>query len=455
LADERWQVVEITGAAWKIVSDPPVRFRRPAGMRPLPEPVPGGNLAELLDFVNIADADWPLLAACTLAALLPTGPYPILAVHGEQGSAKTTAARVLRALIDPNRAPLRAQPRNEHELMIAAQNGWLIALDNLSYLPPWLSDALCRLSTGGGFAARELYTDSDEILFDAQRPVLLNGISELTTRADLLDRTVDLSLPRIRDEQRRPEAEFWAAFENARPRLLGSLLDAVVTGLRRLPSVELEQHPRMADFARRAVAAEPAFASPNGSFLAAYTGNRAATNEMVLESSPLGGALLSVAAETFIGNATTLLDRLRAHASDEARAHRNWPKDGRLLSNALRRMAPNLRAVGVEIEFDAPGLRRGIRLSMNAQSSVRSVPSVRSMPATATQAAATQAREDPALNPSASVARATPDAADAADAEMRNELSPALGDQPITDEQLNLLGTAQYGRIRREYEDRP
>src|SRR5271166_2330593 len=88
----------------------------------------------------------------------------------------------------PNVAPVRALPREERELMIAANNGHVLAFDNLSSLPGWLSDALCRLASGGSFALRRLYTDADEVLFQAARPAILNGIEDIITRQDLADR---------------------------------------------------------------------------------------------------------------------------------------------------------------------------------------------------------------------------------------------------------------------------
>jgi hypothetical protein len=100
----------------------------------------------------------------------PSGLYPLLATSGEQGSAKTVLSKILKALVDPNVAPARALPREERELMIAANNGYLLAFDNLSSLPTWLSDALCRLASGGSFAVRQLYTGHDEVLFQAFRP---------------------------------------------------------------------------------------------------------------------------------------------------------------------------------------------------------------------------------------------------------------------------------------------
>jgi hypothetical protein len=288
LADPEWRAVEVRPDGWHIITRPPVRFRRPKGMLPLPAPTGGGRLEDLRRFVNVADdAGWRLLAAWLLAALRPRGPYPVLVLSGQQGSAKSTAARVLRSLIDPNAAPLRSEPQEPRDLMIAANNGWLVALDNLSGLPGWLSDALCRLATGGGFSTRELYSDAEETIFDAMRPCLLTGIEDLATRGDLLERSILLSLPPILEHARRAERVFWRDFEAVRPRLLGALLDAVAGALRELPGVRLDRLPRMADFAEWAVAGERALGWPAGSFEAAYRANRQEANETALEASPL------------------------------------------------------------------------------------------------------------------------------------------------------------------------
>src|SRR5207253_279153 len=154
----------------------PVRFRRTRGMLPLPIPEPGGRLDTLRDFVNADDDGWTLATAWLVGTLRPDRPFPVLGIHGEQGSGKSTQARMLRGLVDPNVADLRSCPRKEHDLVLAAVNGWIVGLDNVSRLPDWLSDALCRLSTGAGFGTRQLYTDADESLFAAKRPILLNGI---------------------------------------------------------------------------------------------------------------------------------------------------------------------------------------------------------------------------------------------------------------------------------------
>jgi integrase len=162
-----------------------------------------------------------------VAALRPDRPFLILAVNGEQGSAKSTLCRMARAPLDPNISPLRRPPRDDRDLMIAASNGWVVGYDNLSGIRPELSDTLCCLATGGGFGTRELYTDDDEKLFAAMRPVLVNGIEDLATRADLLDRALTLTLPVISDERRRDEGGLWRQYEEVRPRVLGALLDAL------------------------------------------------------------------------------------------------------------------------------------------------------------------------------------------------------------------------------------
>lgn len=364
LADPAWRAIEITADGWRVVAEPPVRLRRPRGMLALPAPEPGGQLAELRTFVNLpAEEEWRLVVAWLLAALRPTGPYPILVLHGEQGTGKSTLARVLRRLVDPNTADLRGDPRETRDLMIAASNGWVLAFDNLSRISPWLSDAFCRLATGGGFATRELYSDTDETLIDAQRPVLINGIEELVTRGDLLDRALITYLKPIADADRRSEREFWAAFDRARPRLLGALLDAVVAAHRRLPEVRLEGRPRLADFAEWVAAAEPALGWVPGSFLAVYQGNRAAGTDLALDVSPVAVVMRDLAERgPWTGTATELLDRLTALAGERMTKQPAWPRSPRALSNALRRLAPNLRAVGISVAFDHREAGTGRRL---------------------------------------------------------------------------------------------
>jgi hypothetical protein len=275
-----------------------------------------------------------------------------LVLSGEQGSAKSFVAGLLRALVDPNTAPLRSLPREDRDLFIAANNGYCIAFDNVSSLPPWLSDALCRIATGGGFATRKLYTDGDEALFDAMRPIALNGIEDFVTRGDLADRSLILRLDPIPEHRRRPEKELLATFEAARPRILGALLDAVAHGLRELPNTRLDQLPRMADFAMWATACEGAL-WPVGSFRHAYDRNRADANESIIESDAVALAVRSLMAtcSTWEGFVAALLPVLTEKAGERAAKAKAWPDTARALSGVLRRAAPHLRRVGIYIVF--------------------------------------------------------------------------------------------------------
>ena len=355
LGDSRCRAIRVDAAGWNLVARPPVRFRRAAGMLALPVPERGGSLDELRPFVNVRrdddDGDFALFVGSLVAAFRPQGPYLVLVHQGEQGSAKSTVARVWRRLIDPNKAELRSQPKEPRDLAIAANNAWCICLDNLSRIQPWLSDGLCRLATGGGFATRALYTDAEESIFDAQRPILLNGIDSVATRGDLLDRSILLTLPRV--ERYREESEFWAEFEEVRPRILGALLDAVSVALRREAGTQLTVSVRMADAARWVVAAEPALPWSRGTFIKAYAANRADANTLALETSPFAIELQAFVRERmgFEGTAKELLEGIERSVKDSTRKLQSWPKTPRGVSGALRRLAPNLRGLGFKVEF--------------------------------------------------------------------------------------------------------
>ena len=295
--------------------------------------------------------------------------------------------------VSPLRAPLRALLREDRDLFIAASNGHVLAFDNVSGLPAWISDTLCRLATGGGFAVHQLYSDQDEVLFDAARPVILNGIEDIVTRPDLADRAVFLTLEPIAEQRRRPEAELWAAFELERPRILGVLLDAVVHGIRQLPETRLEKLPRMADFALWASACETAL-WPAGTFWSAYCGNRDEAVEGVIDADPIAAAVraLMTTRTVWTGTAADLLGALAAEVGERAARSKTWPDSPRALSGRLRRAATFLRKVHIELSFGREGRARTriitITMAMATTSSVPendgarpSTPSASSAPA--------------------------------------------------------------------------
>ena len=165
LGDSTWRAVAIDTNGWNIVDKPDVHFRRSSGQRAMPEPARGGSIALLRKYVNVEPADLPLLFGWLTAALRPTGPHPLLVITGEQGSAKSTLARICRLLVDPHTTPLRAEPKDNRDLMVAALHGWVQAYDNLSAMPDWLSNGLCRLVTGGGISTRGLFTNHEEVVW--------------------------------------------------------------------------------------------------------------------------------------------------------------------------------------------------------------------------------------------------------------------------------------------------
>lgn len=147
LGGPTWEAVEVSAHGWRVVADPPVRLIRSTGI--LPGPVRGGSIEALRALIHVAsEQDYRLLVGWLLGALRSDGPYPLLSIVGEQGSGKSMSARVVRRLIDPHVAELRAEPRSIDDVMIDATRSRVVALDNLSHLEPWLSDALCRVSTG-------------------------------------------------------------------------------------------------------------------------------------------------------------------------------------------------------------------------------------------------------------------------------------------------------------------
>jgi len=358
LGDVAWRCIEVTAAGWRIIDTPSrIRFRRPAGLQELPAPVAGGSLLDLAPFLNCAtEADQMLVLAWLVAALRPASRYPVLGLNGEQGSGKSTVARRLRELIDPNLAMLRASPREEDDLLIAAHNGWCINLDNVSHLPPWLSDGICRLSTGAGWAKRQLYTDSEETIFMASRPVLLNGIGDLFSRGDLLDRSIIVTLPAIPESARKLDKCMDIEFTALRPHILGGLLDVVVHAIQWLDKTEVEDLPRMADFAVWACAAAPAMGTDAATFLRGYQENRKLGDQLVIEGSLVAQATMAFMEKevsgTWRGSAKALLDRLTPEINEETAKGRDWPKTGRGLSAELRRVAPALRKRGIDIQFE-------------------------------------------------------------------------------------------------------
>lgn len=352
--DPDWSEIYVDRTGWEVGPGGGVAFRRPHRMKPLPLPdesvTPAEGFARLWKYANVKPADRVLVAAFILGAFKPQGPYPLLMVSGEQGTGKSTFSRLLKRLIDPSAAPLRQPPKEPRDVLVAALNTWLLCLDNLSWLPPDLSDTLCRISTGGAISERTLHTNLAETLVEVQRPVVMNGIEELATRPDLAQRGIHVELEPV--SRVLPEAKLFRDFDADAPAIFGALLTALAVCVGTHEGVKLDPMPRMADFAQWAAAGMTTLGFQTSDFLAAYHANQDAGLKQGLDSSPVGRAVVEFMAtrNEWRGTASELLASLRDLADANDVRSRQWPKVPRALSAALTRLAPALRSAGIHRE---------------------------------------------------------------------------------------------------------
>lgn len=295
---------------------------------------------------------WRCISVWISKAMTPGGPYPILMVVAEQGSGKSTFCRMTSELIDHRIGAVQSAPSTERDLLILADNVHLILMDNLSHLPNWLSDSLCRLATKGAFATRTLFENSELTIFEVCRPVVVNGISDFAVNADLLDRGLVVQLKAIPESNRRTEKEIFHEFEKLKPKLLGAFYAAASEGLRILPTLKPNKLPRMADFALWGMAVEEALGFQKGDFMEAYESNRRDITALSLESSMVAQAVLAYMDFTGTLELTPkeLLKKLNMNAED-GRKVPGWPASPQALSTQLRRVAPALRRLGLEVSF--------------------------------------------------------------------------------------------------------
>lgn len=342
---------KIEAGRWQLVQEHEVRFLRPDTMRPLPTPTAAGDMAALWQFVNVPDNARLLVLAWLLECLRPDGVFPVLELLGEAGSAKSTTQRILRMLVDPNASNLRSPPKSIEDVFVSAGLNWIISFENVSHLAPHMQDALCVLATGGGFAKRKLYSDGEESVINVTRPVVLNGISACVTAHDLIDRSICVEPQRI--QARREDGDIQREFEVVYPALVAGLFQLMAQTLKELPTTQLPAHEniRMAGFARLGVAMERAMGEPDGEFLRQFHASRQESIARTLDSSPTATALLdwfdARQKRTAEMSAKALLLEVEQFKPHGAEA---WPKTPKGFGDALRRAAPSLRYVGVEVK---------------------------------------------------------------------------------------------------------
>jgi len=380
LGNPDWQVIEITKDGWHILNESPVKFERHPALTALPHPEDGGALRDVSKFLNVGEQAEILLLTWLSYCLCPGRPFPVTAISGAQGTGKSTTTRVLRSLVDPSVAPITTVPKSERDLVIAAGNSHMLALDNVGEISAQFSDWLCRLSTGGGLRTRRLYKNSEEKIFSFTKPIIVNGISDLPTRSDLLSRTLLIHQEPIPEKNRMDEAAFWTAFNAIRPRVFGRLLDVVQVGMKNLPEVKLSAMPRMADFARWGVAVEQAIGFSKGAFLKAYAVNLQDTHAAAVDASPIAQAILDFLddyskkqnRQTYVGTASELLQALRDFLKmpnleqpelEVFLRNPKFPNSPAALANELARVEPNLERMGVRVEKQRTAVTRVIKLT--------------------------------------------------------------------------------------------
>ena len=201
LGNDKWVSIRIDKTGWAIGPHKAKLFLTKS-MYPLPEPISDKNKLVLIkDLFRLSDDDYKLIVGWLIGCFMPKGPYPILILQGEQGSGKSTLARVLRTIIDPSNTPTTSFPNKEQDLYIQARHNRILSYDNQRKLSNIHSDWLCRISTGGGYSNRKLYTDSDEIEMNYTRPIILNGIHSIASQSDLISRAIIINLTEISDSR--------------------------------------------------------------------------------------------------------------------------------------------------------------------------------------------------------------------------------------------------------------
>ncbi|GHF42542.1 hypothetical protein GCM10010218_24630 [Streptomyces mashuensis] len=333
---------------WQRLPASPVVFRRSGAMKPLPEPVRDGDgLAQLRGLLNTTDDGFRLLAAWLVAAFIPDLPHPILAFRGEQGTGKSKGAQMVIGIIDPSGAPKRTAPRDLKSWAVQAFNSWGICLDNVSIIPAWLSDALCRAVTGDGIVDRALYTDDDVVVLEFRRVLAMTTIDAGALAGDLAERLLTIELQLIPDHKRREEAELDRAYADAHPAILASLFDLLAQVLKALPDVQLTERPRMADFARVLAAVDHV---TGWNTLDSYRATAADAVADVLDGEPFAQAVVDLVRAAGPEGITVTAAQLLESVTTPEKLPKKWPKDPTRAAGHLKRLAPALRTVGINVD---------------------------------------------------------------------------------------------------------
>jgi hypothetical protein len=370
LTDKDWLVIKVTKDGWDM-QDAPIMFRRYSNQQPQVYPhkeYPVDIFDQFMNLINIKGEDNKLLLKCYIISLFyPEIPKPVLMLRGEQGSAKSTLQELIRMLVDPSSIRTLTFPRDINELVQKLSHNYIAYFDNVSLIPEWISDQLCRAVTGSGFSKRELYTDDDDVIYNFKRCIGFNGINLGATKADLLDRGIIIELERIPREKQCRLEDVWAEFDAIKPELLGYVFDILVKILQVKSNGgiagEIKALPRMADFAEVGEIISRCLGNDNNKFLDAYYRNIDLQVEEAIASNPVGTGITKLMEADGIqcpwrwkGTMSELLTELE-QAADILKINRrskSWPKAPNSLSRRIKEVKTNLREIGIVIDNSSP-----------------------------------------------------------------------------------------------------
>ncbi len=349
--------VHLDSTGWTINPKPPILFRRYSHQQVQNHPVAGGSVTDLRPFINIPDDDdatWLLFVVNLITAFVPGFPHPILIVFGPQGAGKTTPMRIMKKLLDPSVLQGTLLPTKEAEFVQQAEHHAFLFFDNLSSISARMSDALARAATGDGFSSRELYTTDDDFIRIIQRPIALNGINQVISKPDLLDRSILIKVARIAENKREAEEQYWEAFNGLKPGILGAIFDVLSAALAIYPDVVLDAMPRMADFARLGSAVAIALGSTQAEFMSAYLDNIRLQHEEAIEASPVAKAIIRLMHDfdDWEGFPSELLSILnKRDTTFDLSSSPLWPKAPEWMTRRVNEAQTNLETEGIHVEI--------------------------------------------------------------------------------------------------------
>lgn len=372
LANKEWQAIQINKDGWNVIDKPPVIFKRYSHNKVQVIPARNGDAGLFLNYVNVKNPEHQLLLMVFLVScFIPGFPHVMSVIFGPQGASKSTLARFIRMVIDPSRIDLASFPNSSKELIQVLAHNHFLFFDNVSYISEDQSDTLCKAITGGGHFKRELYENDEDIIYNFMRCIGINGINFITTRPDLLERSLLLELERVNPAERKTEKELYENFGKDLPSILGGILDVLVKTINIQPTIKIDSPPRMADWALWGCAIAEALGYGKDAFLSAYENNITHQTEMLLNENIVATALFSFmeVRDYWKSTPTELLRRLSTQANFGGIDTREkyWPKGSQALSRRLNELSTPLKKMGYSVVINTTGTERFIEIQKMAK----------------------------------------------------------------------------------------